>query len=215
MTPVPDAPAITTATAICAGHGHVLFDTAIGICGMAWGPGGIVAVQLPEADADGTRARLLRGLSSHCAEPGNPPAAVRSAIEGIQALLIGQPRDLCEVPLDMSRISTFHQQVYAIARGIAPGHTRTYGEVAEQISHKGLSRSVGQALGLNPFAPVVPCHRILGANGQTGGFSAGGGAATKMRMLEIEGAFAHETLALFAPRGPEPAQEPAAAPARS
>ena len=184
-----------------AGHGHALFDTAIGTCGIAWGPGGIVAVQLPEANADATRARMLRGLSPHCAGSAQPPPAVRSAIEGVQALLAGQPRDLCEVPLDMSRISPFHQQIYAIARAIAPGSTRTYGEVAEQLGGKGLSRAVGQALGLNPFAPVVPCHRVLAAGGKTGGFSAGGGAATKMRMLEIEGAFAHDTLALFAPSG--------------
>lgn len=182
-------------------HGHALFSTAIGTCGVAWGPGGIVAVQLPEVDADATRARLLRGVAPQCEHPAAPPAAVRSAIEGIQALLTGQPRDLCEVPLDMSGISPFHQQVYAIARAILPGCTRTYGEVAEQIGSKGLSRAVGQALGLNPFAPVVPCHRVLAAGGKTGGFSAGGGAVTKLRMLEIEGAFAHETLALFAPPG--------------
>lgn len=115
-----------------AGHGHALFDTAIGTCGMAWGPGGIVAVQLPEADAEATRARLLRS-HAHCAQSAEPPATVRSAIEGIQALLAGQPRDLREVPLDRSGISAFHQQVCAIARAIPPGHTRTYGEVAEQV----------------------------------------------------------------------------------
>ena len=182
-------------------HGHALFDTAIGTCGIAWGPGGIVAVQLPEVDAAATRARLLRGLPAPCADSADPPPTVRNAIEGIQALLTGQPRDLCEVPLDMAGVSPFHQQVYAIARAIPPGSTRTYGDVAEQIGSKGLSRAVGQALGLNPFAPVVPCHRVLAAGGKAGGFSAGGGAVTKLRMLEIEGAFAHDTLALFAASG--------------
>ena len=179
------------------GHGHALFDTAIGSCAIAWGPGGIVAVQLPEADADATRARMLRGLPAQCGAAAEPPPAVRSAIEGIQALLAGQPRDLREVPLDMSRISPFHQQVYAIARAISPGSTLTYGEVAVQLGNKGLSRSVGQALGLNPFAPVVPCHRVLAAGGKPGGFSAGGGAATKLRMLEIEGASVGGILPLF------------------
>ena len=108
------------------GHGHALFDTAIGTCGIAWGPGGIVAVQLPEVDARATRERMLRspGLLQ-CTESAEPPAAVRSAIAGIQALLSGQPRDLREVPLDMTGISPFHQQVYAIARAIPPGSTRT------------------------------------------------------------------------------------------
>lgn len=179
--------------------GHALFDTAIGTCGIAWGPGGIVAVQLPELDTEATRARLLRcgPGHAHCAQPAQLPTAVRSAIEGIQALLAGQPRDLREVALDMSGISPFHQQVYAIARAILPGSTRTYGEVAQEIGSKGLSRAVGQALGLNPFAPVVPCHRVLAAGDRPGGFSAGGGALTKLRMLEIEGACLGGTPSLF------------------
>ncbi len=187
-------------TSAAAGFGHALFPTAIGTCGIAWGLGGIVAVQLPESDDIATRARMLRE-NRQCAMAAEPPSEVRSAIEGIQALLAGQPRDLCEVRLDMARISPFHQQVYAIARAIPPGRTRTYGEVAQELGSIGLSRAVGQALGLNPFAPVVPCHRVLAASGKTGGFSAGGGAATKMRMLDIEGALGHDTLALFAAPG--------------
>ena len=176
--------------------GHALFDTALGTCGVAWGPGGIVAVQLPEQDAAATRTRLLRGLPL-CHGSGEPPRYVRSAITGIQALLAGEPRDLREVPLDMSRISPFHQQVYAIARAIPPGSTRTYGELAQQLGGLGLARAVGQALGMNPFAPVVPCHRVLAAGDRPGGFSAGGGAATKLRMLQIEGACPGGTLPLF------------------
>ncbi len=176
--------------------GHVLFETALGTCGVAWGTGGIVAVQLPERDAAATRARLLRGLPL-CHGAGDPPPYVCSAITGIQALLAGEPRDLREVPLDMSRISPFHQQVYAIARAIPPGRTRTYGELAQQLGGLGLARAVGQALGMNPFAPVVPCHRVLAAGDRPGGFSAGGGAATKLRMLHIEGACPGRTLPLF------------------
>ena len=176
--------------------GHLLFETALGTCGVAWGPGGIVAVQLPERDAASTRARLLRGLP-RCQGTGDPPPYVCSAITGIQALLAGEPRDLREVPLDMSRISPFHQQVYAIARAIPPGRTRTYGELAQQLGGLGLARAVGQALGMNPFAPVVPCHRVLAAGDRPGGFSAEGGAATKLRMLQIEGACPGGTLPLF------------------
>ena len=56
------------------------------------------------------------------------------------------------------------------------------------LGEPGAARAVGQALGANPFAPIVPCHRILAARGASGGFSAEGGARTKLRMLEIEGA---------------------------
>ncbi|WP_422842533.1 methylated-DNA--[protein]-cysteine S-methyltransferase [Acidovorax sp. M2(2025)] len=188
-------------------YGHHLFPTPLGSCGIAWGPAGIVAVQLPEADPAATRSRLLRGLPPPCLQgdaavaDGLLPPPVLAAVQGIQALLAGQPRDLREVPLDMSGVPAFHQQVYAIARAIAPGQTRTYGDVAQQLGSLGLARAVGQALGLNPFAPVVPCHRVLAAGGRPGGFSAGGGALTKLRMLEIEGASPGGTLPLFGALG--------------
>ena len=63
------------------------------------------------------------------------------------------------------------------------------------------SRAVGKALARNPFAIVVPCHRVVGAGGEVGGFSAGGGVDTKMRMLAIEGARAEQT-SLFEERRP-------------
>ena len=95
-------------------------------------------MQLPEGDPQATRERLLRGLGQG-GDPAAPaPEPVRAAIAGMQALLAGQPRNLQEIPLDMSRISPFHQRVYAVTRTIAPGQTRTYGEVAEQIGSKNL-----------------------------------------------------------------------------
>jgi methylated-DNA-[protein]-cysteine S-methyltransferase len=176
--------------------GHALFDTTIGVCGIAWGPGGVVAVQLPEADAAHTRARLLKGLP-RLPEVASLPAAVQAAIDGVQALLKGEARTLNEVVLDMSGLTPFQREVYAIARAIAPGQTRTYGEVARELGDVGLSRAVGQALGHNPYAPIVPCHRVLAAGNRPGGFSAGGGAATKLRMLAIEGARPSGTASLF------------------
>jgi len=176
--------------------GHALFDTAIGVCGIAWGAAGVVAVQLPEADAHRTRARLLKGLPPQPVA-ADPPAAVQAAIDGVQSLLNGEARDLREVVLDMSRLTPFQRDVYALARAIPPGQTRTYGELARELGDVGLSRAVGQALGHNPFAPIVPCHRVLAAGNQPGGFSAGGGAITKLRMLAIEGARPSGTASLF------------------
>lgn len=174
--------------------GYALFDTAVGRCALAWGAAGLRAVQLPEQDDDATVVRLLRA-SGPCIATRPPPAAA-SAIQGIQALLQGQKLDLREVTLDMAQVSDFHQRVYAITRAIPPGQVRTYGDIAEQLGSKGLARAVGQALGLNPFAPVVPCHRVMGAGFQSGGFSATGGKATKLRMLQIEGACWGDTQAL-------------------
>jgi methylated-DNA-[protein]-cysteine S-methyltransferase len=166
--------------------GFALFPTVIGACGIAWGPRGLVGVQLPEAKEGATRARMIRRFPAlrEC----EPTPEVQRAIASIQALLEGQALDLMEIALDFEGVSEFHQSVYAITRRIPPGRTRTYGDIAEELGDKGLARAVGQALGLNPFAPVVPCHRVLAAGGKWGGFSAHGGAASKVRMLVIEGA---------------------------
>jgi methylated-DNA-[protein]-cysteine S-methyltransferase len=65
----------------------------------------------------------------------------------------------------------------------------TYGEVAKQMGDEPMrARDVGQALSRNPFAPIVPCHRVVAAGGRLGGYSAPGGTATKRRLLELEGA---------------------------
>jgi methylated-DNA-[protein]-cysteine S-methyltransferase len=167
-------------------NGFALFDTAIGACGIAWGPRGIVGVQLPDGEEAATRARMRRRFPG--VAEAEAPAAVASAIAGIRALLAGQRLALDDIVLDMEGISEFHQRVYAIARCIPPGRTRSYGDIAAELGDKGLARAVGQALGLNPFAPVVPCHRVLAAGGKWGGFSARGGAVAKLHMLAIEGA---------------------------
>jgi methylated-DNA-[protein]-cysteine S-methyltransferase len=166
--------------------GFCLFDTAIGACGIAWSEDAIVAVQLPETTRDGTAQRMLRYTGA--LPESDPPAWVQDAIVRVQAVLQGARDDLADLPLDFSGVPAFHQRVYAITRAIPPGEVLTYGEVARRLGEPGASRAVGQALGHNPFAPVVPCHRVLAAGGRSGGFSAEGGALTKLRMLEIEGA---------------------------
>ena len=72
----------------------------------------------------------------------------------------------------------------------------TYGEIARAVGDPGAARAVGAALGANPFPVIVPCHRVLAADGALHGFSAPGGITTKRRMLELEGApgFAQTTL---------------------
>ena len=116
------------------------------------------------------------------------PAYVRAAIDRIAAMLRGEPDDLRDLPLDMTRVPAFHRRVYALVRDIPPGHTLTYGDVASRVGDPTAARAVGQALGRNPFAPVIPCHRVLASGSRAGGFSAGGGVDTKLRMLQAEGA---------------------------
>ncbi len=182
--------------------GYTLFETAIGTCAIAWHADDpdheIVLVQLPGPDAEASRRRVLRRLPD--AKETRPPAAVADAIARIEALLRGEKVDLSPIRLDMREVPAFHRKVFEATRAIPPGRTRTYGEIATQIGEPGASQAVGQALGDNPFAPVVPCHRVLAAGGRMNGFSAHGGVVTKRRMLEIEGAVAHQ-FDLFAPPG--------------
>ncbi len=168
--------------------GYALFPTAIGHCGIAWGPQGLTGVQLPEPNEAATRARMARRFPDS-AETDTVPPDVRKAMAALVALLAGtpqEPADLSDIVLDMDGIPPFYQRVYALARKLPPGETTTYGAMARQLGEPSAARAVGQALGHNPFAPVVPCHRILAAGGAAGGFSSNGGVATKLRMLQIE-----------------------------
>jgi methylated-DNA-[protein]-cysteine S-methyltransferase len=168
--------------------GFALFETAIGACGIVWTPQGILGTQLPESTEKATRMRTRVRFPT--ATEGPPPPPVQRAIASIVALLAGEPSDLAGIALDMAGVPEFHRRVYAIARSIPAGKTMTYGDIAIQLGDRGLARTVGQALGKNPFAIIVPCHRVLAADGKLGGFSANGGAVTKRRMLVIEGASA-------------------------
>ncbi len=173
------------------GEGFALFNTALGTCGIAWKLNALMGVQLPEGDAGATRQRMRRRFL-YVPEVGPtspPPAFVARAIEDIAALLRGapnSPRDLSNIALDWTGVPPFNRRVLELARTIAPGQTMTYGEVATRLGEPGAARAVGQALGHNPFAPVVPCHRVLAAGSASGGFSANGGVSTKLRMLLAE-----------------------------
>ncbi|MEJ6004112.1 methylated-DNA--[protein]-cysteine S-methyltransferase [Paucibacter sp. AS339] len=163
------------------------FDTALGCCGIAWSEQGIKGSQLPEASAALTRDRMRVRFPS--ALEHGPSAAVSEAIQAIQRLLAGETADgaeLLAVQLDESEVPEFNRRVHAITRRIPVGQTLSYGEIAHQLGAAGAARAVGQAEGSNPFAPIVPCHRVLGAGGKSGGFSAHGGADTKLKLLAIE-----------------------------
>ena len=176
-------------------------DTPVGPCALAWGPRGVVGSQLPERDEAATRARICRRLPD--AIESAPPERIRRVVDDVLALLRGERRDLTHAALDMSGVAPFERRVYEITRAIAPGRTLTYGEVARLLGDPGAARAVGQALGRNPFAPIVPCHRVLAAGGRIGGFSARGGAAAKLHLLAIEGARAGDEPDLFdTPAGP-------------
>lgn len=166
-------------------EGFAIFETPIGACGIAWSEHGIIGVQLPEGDAAATRTRIAR--RHPLLNEATPPEHVRNAIDAIRELLDGKRVDLRDVDVHMPAATPFELRVYDAARAIPAGSTKTYGEIAKLIGSPNAAREVGAALGRNPVPIIVPCHRVLAANGKTGGFSAPGGVNTKLRMLAIEG----------------------------
>ena len=178
-----------------AGCGYSIFDTALGRCGIAWGDLGVMGVQLPEAREIDTRKRLFQLYPE--ARELRPPVNVEIAIEGIAALLRGGDSDLSDVTLDMTGIPAFNQRVYAFARSIPRGETRTYDEVASTLRASGAVYSVAQAIGRNPFMIIVPCHRVLEAGHYADKISPNGGAISKRRLLSIEGTKTTASKTLF------------------
>ena len=166
----------------------VAFDTPLGVCAVRRTEAGIASVRLPSA---GT-ASLPR-----LTDTDDVPDSIRCAIAGIEAVMAGQTLDLAFVELDERGIDQFRQAVYAATRAIPPGSTVTYGDIAREIGRPDGARDVGAALASNPFPIVVPCHRVVGANGKLTGFSAPGGLATKRRMLELEGTPGYGQQTLF------------------
>lgn len=173
----------------------VLFDTIIGRCGVAWGDRGLIGMQLPESSPGAAWAKLRKRFPD--AVEDEPTAEIEAVIERVRGLLAGGRDDLADIPLDLDGQPAFNLRVYEIARAITPGETSTYGEVAKAMGEPGAARAVGKALGDNPWPIVVPCHRVLGASGNMGGFSAPGGAETKARLLTLEKARTDAVPTLF------------------
>lgn len=80
----------------------------------------------------------------------------------------------------------FYQKVWLACYLIPAGKTSTYGKIAKIIGHPGAARAVGQALAKNPFAPSIPCHRVIKGDGKMGGYSGSGGIKKKREMLARE-----------------------------
>jgi len=113
-----------------------------------------------------------------------PPALLATALQNLREYLAGRRRDF-EVPLDFGQLTPFRRRVYERLLEIPHGTVVTYGEVARDLGDPGAARAVGQAVGSNPVAIVVPCHRVVASDGSLHGF--GGGCDRKAALLRLEG----------------------------
>ena len=95
-------------------------------------------------------------------------------------------RSRFELPLDLSHGTAFQQAVWQALLAIAPGRTLSYGALSARLGKAAAVRAVGAAVGHNPISVVVPCHRVLGADGSLTGYA--GGLERKSALLQLEGA---------------------------
>jgi O-6-methylguanine DNA methyltransferase len=164
------------------------FSTSLGVCGVSWTNSGINAFLLPEPSGTAIEKRLKEITGSVRATP-SPPTWVKELIQKVKAHMKGQAQDFSEVPLSFSGITEFMLSVYRGAQKVPAGTVATYGELAALVGRPNAARAVGSALGKNPIPLIVPCHRVIASSGELGGFSAPGGLATKIALLEREGVF--------------------------
>ncbi len=165
-------------------HFHI-FATDLGACGIAWTRDGIIRVQLPEKDAAATEARLR--ARSHHAVAGEPSRDAAIAIAHLREYFSGKAVSFDALAIALPSVSDFQASVYKNTRALAWGRTASYGEIAKLSGDLNAARAVGVAMSQNPMPIIIPCHRVLAAGQQIGGFSAYGGAVTKQKLLAMEG----------------------------
>lgn len=117
---------------------------------------------------------------------GDPPAHLVETLRRLEDYFGGRIQNFGDVPLDLGALTDFQLDVYQHLRTIRPGHVTTYGDISRALGlGDGGARAVGQAVGANPTAVVIPCHRVVGADRTLHGFS--GGLARKAALLRLEG----------------------------
>jgi len=162
-----------------------LFSTRLGWVGLAWHNDAVSRLVF----AYSSRGAALDALS---AEGGRPVATSGCpdphVVELLKAYAAGEPVDLGSVAVDIDHLTAFQRRVVKACRQVAYGQTSTYAAVATRAGSPAAARAVGQCMAGNRIPLLVPCHRIVGAGGRLGGFSAPGGIDLKRRLLRLEGA---------------------------
>lgn len=160
------------------------FPTDLGWMGIVWrGPQPLrIIMGYP------SRAALLATLEADVATANAPPAEVQNLAERLADYAAGEVVDFQDVRLDLSHLSDFQRRVAELCRRIPRGKTLSYGQLAAKAGNPGAARAVGSVMSSNRFPILIPCHRVVGAGGKLGGFSAPEGISVKQRMLQLEDA---------------------------
>ena len=143
---------------------------------------GLVAVEWAKS-----QSRLDKYLLRLDADVASNPKITRPYAKEIGEYLKGIRREFT-FPIDWSTLRPFQMKALLAVHAIPYGETRTYAEIAEQIGHPHAYRAVGRANATNPMPLVIPCHRVIGADGKLHGYGGGEGLPTKEWLLLMEGA---------------------------
>ncbi|MGB8643952.1 MAG: methylated-DNA--[protein]-cysteine S-methyltransferase [Anaerolineae bacterium] len=162
---------------------YTLWHSPFGWIGLAASECGMLAITSPRASRRVARTALVETMGNAGRSGENAP--IRATRRELLRYFKGDAgADLESIPLDMERGTPFQRRVWEELRKIPYGETRTYGELARTVGHPNAARAVGQCNARNPWAIVVPCHRLLGANAGLTGYA--GGLEMKRRLLELE-----------------------------
>lgn len=156
-----------------------LFLTAWGWMALVWGQGRLCRVVLPGGRRNVEREAMRNGPSVKKRTRSGLAQRCLRYFEGERVTL--------SAPVEFPPVSKFRRRVWEVTAQVPYGEVVTYGELAIQVGQRGGARAVGQAMAHNPLPLVVPCHRVVAANGGLGGFSAEGGLQLKRRLLALEG----------------------------
>src|SRR5262245_27626260 len=166
---------------------HV-FPSDLGWFALAWSGDKLTRMTFGHPSAAAAIASLEADDEFATTNPKTVPAWIEILASRLQSYAAGNDEQFGDVPLDLAHLSAFQTRVVRACRRIGRGRVRTYGELATAAGAEGAARAVGTCMAKNRFPIIIPCHRVVGAAGSLGGFSARDGINMKRRMLEMEGA---------------------------
>jgi methylated-DNA-[protein]-cysteine S-methyltransferase len=169
---------------------YTIFKTKWGYFGLVATDNGLLRTALPLANREKVKSQLLQNFPDSQYENG----LFRKVQEQITAYFEGTGVDFRTIPVVLDGLGLFAKRVLTACKGIRFGQTVTYSRLADMAGKPHAARAVGRALANNPLPLIIPCHRIICADGSLGGFSAAGGISLKKKMLLLEGTIVNRKL---------------------
>ena len=157
-------------------------QVSFGWCAAAQSREGICALVLPVADENAAEAAIRKGREN----ARRSRSALGALAKAVERYFDGWRTEFDDFRIDVSSGTAFQQRVWALTRRIPYGQVRSYRWIGMEMGRPRDLRAIGSAVAGNPIPLIVPCHRVVHADGRLGGFSAQGGVDLKARMLEIE-----------------------------